>query len=69
MENEKLQPAAAQPHVVEEHTFSGALFGFRRKDVLDYVRTMSENNEAYIRTLDESVAALQSELDTSRGEA
>ncbi len=66
MEHEKLQPAAGQPPVVEEHTFSGALFGFRRKDVLDYVRTMSENNEAYIRTLDGSVAALQSELDASR---
>ena len=66
MEHEKLQPAAGQPPVVEEHTFSGALFGFRRKDVLDYVRTMSENNEAYIRTLDGSVAALQSELNASR---
>lgn len=66
MEHEKLQSAAGQPPVVEEHTFSGALFGFRRKDVLDYVRTMSENNEAYIRTLDGSVAALQTELDASR---
>ena len=66
MEHEKLQLAAGQPPVVEEHTFSGALFGFRRKDVLDYVRTMSENNEAYIRTLDGSVAALQSELNASR---
>lgn len=68
MEIEKTQ-AAAQPPVMEEHTFSGALFGFRRKDVLEYVRTLSESNENYIRSLDESIASLQQELDGSRADA
>ncbi len=62
-------PVAGQPPVMEERTFSGALFGFRRKDVLDYVRTMSENNEAYIHTLGESISALQQELESSRVQA
>ncbi|MBQ8612301.1 MAG: hypothetical protein IJ412_11430 [Oscillospiraceae bacterium] len=69
MENENVRAAEAQPPVMEEHTFSGALFGFRRKDVLEYVRTLSENNEVYIRSLDDSIAALRRELEASRTDA
>lgn len=58
-----------QPPTVEEKTFAGALFGFRRKEVLEYVRTMSEQNESYIRTLDDSIASLQQELADSRQES
>lgn len=60
-------PAAAplQPPVVEEQRFSGALFGFKRSQVLEYVRSMSEQTAAYATAAEEQRQALCRQLTRS----
>ncbi|GEM_PF-5415826 len=64
----EVQGQQEQPEI-KEQTFGGALFGFKRSAVLEYVRNLSDENEKYVRTLGESIDRLQHSLQVSQEES